>query len=139
MNPMQTLTPMLLALALLGVGCGDEGLGQKSQALESRDPADYPLTLKEAEAEISAHDGLGCLRMFPFVECRGCDPRYRLEPVAAGAVVGPCARSTFDTGSSVTIRDAPSGKTDSWTCASAKVGGLWSNDVRSESGALVCR
>ncbi len=119
-----------LILAALLVGCSSpEAVGtQKQKVLE-----DYPLTYKAALAAIEAHDGLGCLRMDSYDPCPTCAPMYRLDPVADGASVGPCGRSTFVAGSLVRVRNE---KTYTWTCASSPLGGTWNGE---ETGALVCR
>ena len=123
-----TARTMVVAVALV-TGCADEELATQKQKLA----ADYPLLLEEAEAAIEAHDGNGCLRMDSFVECRGCVPRYRLDPVAEGTAVGPCERTTFVAGRVVRTRNEA---TFTWTCASGPLGGTWNGR---EVGALVCR
>jgi hypothetical protein len=125
-----------LALILMLTACGSEEVGKQKSPLK---PEDFPLTLEQAHAAIAAHDGKGCLRMFPFVECVGCSPRYRLDPIADGASVGPCAKSTFVAGTDVHIANAPIGQSFTWQCASAPLGGSWSNGARDDQGALVCR
>jgi hypothetical protein len=119
----------LLAVCILAGCSSSEDLGTQKQKLSE----DYPLTLEQATAAIEAHDGDGCLRMDSFVACRGCAPQYRLDPVADGASVGPCGRSTFVAGRVVRTRNE---KTFTWTCASSPLGGSWNGE---ETGALVCR
>jgi len=127
-----------LLLALLLSGCGSEELSTKKEPL-SRDPADYPLSLAQAQAAIEAHDGAGCLRLDPFVECRGCAPRYRLVPIATNATIDGCGRSTFSAGKLVRTANAPPGETYTWTCLGGPLGGTWSNGTITEVGALTCR
>lgn len=127
---------VLFAILLL-VGCGGEDVGQSKQALV--DPADYPLTLAEAEAQIAAHEGPGCLKLEPYVECRGCAPRYRLDAIAEGAPVGPCGKSTFVAGTTVKNADPKLGAV-TWTCQSGPSGGRWMAEGATVMfGALVCR
>lgn len=126
---------VLFAILLL-VGCGGEDLGQSKQPLV--DPASFPYTLAEAEAQIAAHEGPGCLKLEPYVEYRGCAPRYRLDPIEEGALVGPCAKSTFVAGTTVKNADPKLGAV-TWTCQSAPFGGLWATGAAIMPGALVCR
>lgn len=125
-----------LAIALLLPACGSEEVGTSKSPLR---PEDFPLSLEEAEAAIAAHDGRGCLQLIPYVECRGCAPRYRLDPIAAGASIGPCRRSTFVAATVVQTANADPGQTFTWTCSDAPLGGSWTNGARVDQGALVCR
>jgi hypothetical protein len=122
-----------LIAAVVLTGCGSDELATQKQPLSA---ADFPLSLKQAEAAIEAHDGNGCLRMSSFVECRGCPPRYRLDPIVDAAVVGPCGRSTFVAGRVVTEQND---QTYSWTCTSGPLGGTWTSGAAAGVGALVCR
>lgn len=126
----------LLAIAFFLSACGSDDVGTSRAPLR---PEDFSLSLSEAEAAIAAHDGSGCLQLRPYVECRGCTPRYRLDPIVDGASVGPCKRSTFVAGTDVHTADAPLGTTFTWTCRSDALGGSWSNGSRDDQGALVCR
>lgn len=130
---MRAALVLLVALA----GCSDDELGKQQQPV--RDPADYQLSADDARAAIEAHDGDGCLRMDPFVPCRGCAPRYRLVAIATGANVGPCGRSTFVAGREVLTADAPRGSAYTWTCLAGPLGGAWSNGAIDMVGALTCR
>ena len=120
------------------MACSSEEVGKHADKA-SVDPADYNLTLEQAENAIGAHTGPGCLRMYPYVACRGCVPKYRLDPVDVGDGAGPCGRSTFVAGSEVTTANAPPGKTFTWTCNGGALGGSWNNGSTESTGALVCR
>ncbi len=120
------------------MACSSEEIGKRAEKA-SVDPADYTLTLQQAEKAIEAHTGPGCLRMFPYVACRGCIAKYRLDPIEAGEAVGPCERSTFVAGPEVTTANAPQGKTFTWTCNGGALGGTWNNGAMESTGALICR
>lgn len=127
----------VLALASCAASLGSACGGQTEPPAEN--PADYPYaTLDEARSAISSFAGPGCQQMRSYVGCAShsqaeCPPRYRLDPIAVGATLGPCGDSTF-VGATVV---APDGGPFTWTCASV---GTWTEPGgRKAKGALVCR